>query len=98
MAGLSGTGGMEGNGVLEPTLRVVVEAKGGRVGVQANVPHPVAINLLKDAMVALAQAMVREENKTLVKPVGPGGAILLGPGAGSVTKGGPMPPSNPPGA
>jgi len=47
----------------------VIEAKDGRVGVQSNVPPAVTINLLKDAMVAMAQAMVREESKSLVTPV-----------------------------
>ena len=60
---------LNGDDRLAPTLRVLIEAKGGKLQVQTNVQPPVAINLMKDAIVALAQQMVREENKSLVLPV-----------------------------
>ena len=65
----NGKSGGEPDPRLAPVWRVVIEAQGRRVGVQTNVPPPVAINLMKDAIVALAQEMVRDESATLVKPV-----------------------------
>lgn len=65
-----------------PLIRVVVEVRGGRVAVQGNAPWQVMVNVLKDAIVALAQHAVKEESKSLVKPVSsvpPG--LLPGPGS-----------------
>ena len=54
---------------MEPMIRIVIEAREGRIGVQGNAPARVQINVLTDAIVALAQQMVRDEKKTLVTPV-----------------------------
>lgn len=48
---------------------MTVEARNGKLQVQSNAPPPMTINLLKDAIVAMAQEMVRQENKSLVMPV-----------------------------
>lgn len=52
-------------------VEVQVTPEGNRISYQSNTPPNVAIELLKDGIVGIAQQMVREEQKTLVKPVGP---------------------------
>jgi hypothetical protein len=49
----------------------VIEAKNGKVGIQTNMQNPrAAIQLMTDAIVALAQEMVRKEKSSLVLPAG----------------------------
>lgn len=60
-----------------PLLRVVVEMKGPNVSVQGNAPWPVLLNLLKEGIVAGAQQMLKDRDKSLVMPVT--GAVPPGP-------------------
>jgi len=57
-------------------VEVEVLPDGNRLTFNSNVPPNLAIELLKDGIVGIAQDLVRKENQSLVKPV----------------TGGPMPP------